>query len=101
MIIIGVFCINQFCGLLLCDAPAVVADNEDDDREVISKEEQRKAMDTTFLGKMIECGAGCGVIHYEDGCFGGDCILSYHDFDEKDDYSGEFDYTEEFDYYEL
>lgn len=79
----------QFCGLLLCgellnDAPKA-ADNENNDKDyMISKEERKKAMDTTFLGKMIECG---GIHH--DGCFGGDYMFSCHDA-ETDDCSGEF-----------
>ncbi len=76
----------HFCGELLNDTPE--ADDENNDKDAtISKEERKKAMDNTFLGKMISCGG----IHHHDGCFGGDCILSCHDVDaERDDCSGEF-----------
>ena len=75
------FCGIYFCGELFNDTSE--EDNENNDEQVISKEERMKAMDTTFLGKMIQCGG----IH--DGCFSGDYILSCHD-DEIDDCSGEF-----------
>ncbi len=76
------------CGELLNDAPEATDDENNDKDATISKEERKKAMDTTFLGKMIECGG----IHHHDGCFGGDCILSCHDTDDdaRDDCSGEF-----------
>mmetsp|Transcript_20566 Transcript_20566/g.35055 ORF Transcript_20566/g.35055 Transcript_20566/m.35055 type:complete len:161 (-) Transcript_20566:63-545(-) len=76
----------QFCGIYFCEElfnDTSEEGNENNDEHVISKEERTKAMDTTFLGKMIQCGG----IHA--GCFSGDHILSCHD-DEGDDCSGEF-----------
>ncbi len=75
----------QFCGLYLCELlnDTSEQDKKSIDEDVISKEERKKAMDTTFLGKMIQCGG----IHQDD-CFGDDCILSCHNA-ERDDCSAE------------
>eukprot|EP00984_Skeletonema_dohrnii_P033798 scaffold31574_cov83-Skeletonema_dohrnii-CCMP3373.AAC.1 len=47
------FCGIYFCGELFNDTSE---EGNENNEHVISKEERTKAMDTTFLGKMIQCG---------------------------------------------
>ena len=78
----------QFCGLYFCELlnDTTEQDKKSTDEDMISKEERKKAMDTTFLGKMIQCGG----IHHDSGCIGDDCILSCHDAERDDCSAGEF-----------
>jgi len=85
----------QFCGMYFCGGILVANDdtlNENKNHEeehqanedsMFSKEERRKEMDDTFLGKMIQC----GNIH--DSCGNGDyiCTPRRDEEEERDDWS--------------